>query len=272
MTDLWPVGSEHECGSDSGCTAAVDEHKQRNDEPGLRSAEAPLVARAAYQRWLARAEQQRDLSAFEESGHWVGGWLVGLDLTGTTVTIVPDGRCWRSVTFDDPAAMDQVRPTPSLLGGFDTDLHDRFRFEATVVVLFTGPLAAGRALQEGMAEPPPAPPPRNSFERRQEQMDAMTVERLAADAGVVGGIADGRKVERLLANSCASPSEAWSYGSWLFARAETMVRSRTFWLPCCAIAEQLLVQGSLTGERCIELAERALRPSTMPETARRWPR
>ena len=254
------------------------EHKERvADKPDLHLDDtclAPLVRdddSAAVQRWLARANRQRDTSSYEESGHWVGGWLAGLDLTGTTVDIVPDGFAWGSVTFDDPTMMEEVGPPPSLLGGFDTDPHDRFRLEATIVMLFTGQLAAEGA-EEGHASPAPPGHPHNSFESRQEWLDSRTVERIAAAAGVPTGFSDNEQVERLLAESCASPSEAWSYGSWLFARAETMVRSRPFWLPCHAIAQQLLRLRTLTGDECVLLAEEALAPKPLPDTARTWPR
>ena len=238
------------------------------DKPGnplVRDGSAPL------QRWLARANRQRDLTAFEEAGHWVGGWLAGLNMEGSSATIVPDGIAWGSVSFDG-AEFETVGPEPSLLGGFDTHPHVRFRLESTIVMTFTGPLAADRAGKEGLASPPPPPHPRTSFERRQEQMDSMEVGRLAAAAGVPGGVSDDRQVERLLADSTASPAEAWSYGSWLFHRAETMVRSRPFWLATCAIAEQLLKRETLNGEECIALAEETLQPKPLPDCERTWPR
>lgn len=58
----------------------------------------------------------------------------------------------------------------------------------------------------------------------------------------------------------------------LFHRAETMVRSRPFWRATCAIAERLLVRGSLDGSECVEVAEEALQPQPMPDCKRVWPR
>lgn len=245
--------------------------QEHTDEPCRRES-VTLVGGSAYKRWLERANRQRDLTAYEEAGHWVGGWLAGFDMSGSSVTIVPDGACWGCVSFDEAPELMTVGPAPSLLGGFDSHPHDRFRLEATVVMLFTGPLAAGRALLEGHASAPPPPHPHTSFERRQEQMNSIEVGKRAAAAGVVGGVSDQHSVERLLEESTASPAEAETYGLWLWARAETMVRSRTFWRPCRAIAEQLLLQETLTCEECVELADDALRPEPLPEATRRWPR
>ena len=113
----------------------------------------------------------------------------------------------------------------ALLGGFDIPAATRQKPEATVVSLFTGQLAGLRALQEARVSLP-RPHAKGSFEARQELLDQIEIERNAAAAGEVSVVGDGGWVKTLTEAVWRAPAEAWSYGSWLFHRAETMVRSR----------------------------------------------
>ena len=242
------------------------EHSGVDGEPGNHSPETPRS------RWLRRAERERDITAFEEAGHFVGGWLTGLDVEDSAVTVVPDDLAWGRVTWGGTWLSDgelaEVK-YQALLGGFDVSADTRRKLEAVVVSLFTGQLAALRALQEGEVASPPRPHVSGSFDARQELLDSIE---LRAAAGETGVSDDVSQVKRLTEAVSASPAEAWSYGSWLFHRAETMVRSRPFWLATCAIAERLLAQPILTGQECLALAGEALQPQPLPDTARAWPR
>ena len=220
---------------------------------------------AALDRWLAQAGRVRDATVFEEAAHWVAGWIQGLPVAGTSLSVVPDGFSWGRVSGAAASPAEFACYRSRVFAGLPLPADRQWLLEASVVVNFAGPLAAERARRERLAAPAPAPPASGSVQDRRETVDQLDVEDAARARGERPYRSDTDQVDALTEAATTSPGEARLYAGLLFHRAERLVESPAFWLATCQVAAALDQAGELSGADAAEVAEQALTPPPLPD-------
>jgi hypothetical protein len=159
----------------------------------------------------------------------------------------------------EPSEM--VEAKQRALAGLPGRARARRKFEATVILLLSGPLAQERADREGLALREP-PPPANKYSPAgvSLKLQEFASERAAMDAGEPKTPSDREQVMELLEAITANGAEASAYFDHLLARADTLVNTSSFWTPCVALAEALLQKETLSGRAAIKIMRQSFDP------------
>ena len=238
-------------------------------EPGNHSPPASTTETAAA---IARQQERNRLArrgtAIHEAGHATGGLLLGLPIqTGSGATIRPTllsrGHAWLGAY---PTADELLAAYCHSVDGEPIPEPIRTRIETAVIATLCGPLAQGRALEEGIIaeEPPPddAPEAVRMWER-----DIALIEAHAEAHGEKPILSDAEYVRLVLGAAAATEREASTWQAWLWDRSMALIASSPV-LACLPRARRR-ARAARNDRRagCVEILEVALaRASLLPTT------